>query len=552
SEEKEKAKLFLRSKGIIVEDLYGQNNIDLAWNDPLIAVTQNVVRINEVKFKFSDDAEATLYPYSTGTGTGTLIDVGIPKLRGRVVATCAHCVLSDFSKGDEASSTAVATMGDKILSANSQNSQNLVHFSKVYSQDLARKKANFFDFAQGNWSSLSITTEYKKGQITDIPITDIYFLTKDQDGKKCYDVCITILERPVKYNDEIVPGINLKQLNVITDTDFINVSQEDPFHIYLDNSNNFPPIVIGYGNTGIYEERKSFSYLDQETKDFITGFGIKKAIVLRGLDLNFTDYRQNMKACRCARGLMAKTEVQIKFGNINAADRCSTIVESCYKLAKECYEKMKDTSDEEMKKIHYDQAKKYLRGARQVVEKSRKMADQSIKRVKDLLKGTKKMIPFFAGSQASNGFSGSLVFRVKKDVEDNEDNENKNYDVVGIFSGPLFTEEIKSFIKNAADDYCERSLSSLKYFIEDMRADDNYEQFSDGLKCFIQDMRDTAGDDHEWFSDNLKYSIEDVRNIAGDNCEWVLSNLKRFIKDEGIKGTADDDYLSELKHLLGI
>ncbi|MDR2807065.1 MAG: hypothetical protein LBB11_02830, partial [Puniceicoccales bacterium] len=37
SEEKEKAKLFLRSKGIIVEDLYGQNNIDLAWNDPLIA-----------------------------------------------------------------------------------------------------------------------------------------------------------------------------------------------------------------------------------------------------------------------------------------------------------------------------------------------------------------------------------------------------------------------------------------------------------------------------------------------------------------------------------
>ncbi|MDR2806761.1 MAG: hypothetical protein LBB11_01220 [Puniceicoccales bacterium] len=513
SEKKEEAKSFLRSKGIIVEDRYKQSDIDRAWSRSLRAVTRNVVRTNRMEYKFNDDAEATLHSHGTGTGTGTLIDVGIPELRGRVVATCAHCVLPHFSRDDGASSTAAA-IDNKISS-------------------IKYNGTHYFYFGPGNWSSLSITAECKKGQTADIPITNIYFLTYDQDGKKYYDICIVILERPVKDNNEIVSGIDLKQLNVITDS--INMGQEDPFHICWKNSNNFHPLVIGYGDTGIYKEQKSFSYLDQETGDFITGFGIKKAIVLRGIDLNFTDYRQNMKACRCAQYLKAEAEVE----NIKLQYTLKRYMERGFSIERRLENVETKTQSEFVKKE---------------LESMLKDTSKAVEEAKNSLNRGRTMAPFFAGSQAGSGFSGSLVFRVKKDVEDNEDNENKNYDVVGIFSGPLFTEEIKSFIKNVADDYRKWSLNSLKRSIEDMKnkVGDDYKQFSDGLKCFIQDMRGTAGDDHEWFSDNLKYSIEDVRNIAGDDCEWFLNNLKRVIENKDLVDIIDNIGLSDLQRLVGI
>jgi vacuolar-type H+-ATPase subunit H len=413
------------------------------------------------------------------------------------------------------------------------------------------------------------------------------------------------------------------------------VSKEIPFHICQDDhSNGFYPLAIGYGITGIYEEPKSFSYLDQKTRDSITGFGIKKAILLRGLDLNRTDYRQNMKACCCVqrkvemRNIILEkcmrkqstiehmhiraAELQYEFASnkknkideckrhirsaienmfIRAAeckrcmypiienifikstelqdesesnqedkideckrriyseiknifikatelqdesasnqkdeiDKCKERIRSeiknmligaavgtaalqdepasnrkakmdeykksmcsetedtfiravdditrllqsefaslkmSYNLAKAELElaksKFESTSEFASLKISYNLAKAELELAKSKSESTSENTSKADKEAKNLLEEAKKMIPFFADSQAGSGFSGSLVFRVKKDIENNEDNEDKNYDVFGIFSGPLFTEEIKSFIKNAAHHYNQNQVN---------------------------------------------------------------------------------------------
>jgi hypothetical protein len=52
--------------------------------------------------------------------------------------------------------------------------------------------------------------DYKKANV----ITDVYVLV-DDSRKKCRDVCVMILKDPVKFKGEIVPGVKLKDLNVI-------------------------------------------------------------------------------------------------------------------------------------------------------------------------------------------------------------------------------------------------------------------------------------------------------------------------------------------------
>jgi hypothetical protein len=182
-----------------------------------------------------------------------------------------------------------------------------------------------------------------------IAITNVYA----PDGE---DFCVAILERPVMFGSEIVPGIPLNKLNVID-------TQLNEMHI--ETALNETPIVIGYGLTGVPEvlginiigslEDTVGNGKLQERQNLLMslGWNIKKAIRLRGIDLAGT-----LRGCRCKQWDMGKD-------------------------------------------------------------------------------------PQYAYSMAGGGFSGSLVVRRNGD----------GYDVYGIYSGPLWKQNVKDFVMNAVRRY---------------------------------------------------------------------------------------------------
>ncbi|MDR1434848.1 MAG: hypothetical protein LBI77_00375 [Puniceicoccales bacterium] len=447
-EEKEEAKKFLHSKGIIPEALYTKKDIDRAWSEDWLRVTQSVVPLHAMGMNRieMDGTKVCLW----GT-TGTLVDVGIPGLEGRVVLCCAHAALPDFFdfrykhylrvfQGEE--SITEELFRDRYRCAIvSVNSQDFGHFQRLDLGwfDLGYSIPNF---------ELVIEAECEPGRPMDfIPVSDIYVLTVD-GGADCYDVALAILERPVEFEGEIVPGIDLNQLNVITDA--IEIGDDMPFHMHLnefwpDNglSKNRCPVVIGYGRTGIPVEAAislEGVNLSEEQERIFFGSGIKKAIVLEGLDLNGQGVCQNMKGCRCAGRLHGEMKMNL---NLLERDLHRNAGNEYCNFAAKCFEKMKKAQSAESKKIYCDRAKRWLEFANESKESMKKDRNQSLQEVNEIKEHLKLMKPFYAEPRCGNGFSGSLILRKSA-------NGGENYDVFGILSGPLFTDEIKDFIGNAA------------------------------------------------------------------------------------------------------
>jgi hypothetical protein len=99
---------------------------------------------------------------------------------------------------------------------------------------------------------LSITPESQKGQqAAEIPISDIYFFTRNDAKMRCYDVCVAILKESVKCDGKIIPGVPLARLNVMDD---IKIDKKPLYHLSWDRSSSGKlinaPTVIGYGRTG--------------------------------------------------------------------------------------------------------------------------------------------------------------------------------------------------------------------------------------------------------------------------------------------------------------
>jgi triosephosphate isomerase len=82
-----------------------------------------------------------------------------------------------------------------------------------------------------------------------------------------------------------------------------------------------------------------------------------------------------------------------------------------------------------------------------------KEAIAKIKKLEVYLRKAEKVEKFYVEDPAHHSFSGSLVFRK---------GQNNSYDVYGIYSGPLFTQEIKDFIENAAALYHEEKRRELR------------------------------------------------------------------------------------------
>jgi myosin heavy subunit len=197
------------------------------------------------------------------------------------------------------------------------------------------------------------------------------------------------------------------------------------------------------------------------------GSGIKKAIYLRGVDLNGQGVSQNMKGCDCAEGLRCNAKLLsqsldrsinedtqwfgwaigcannsfqiakdfLAEGNKLLAEGNESLAEGNESLAEKCRSFAKQS---------LDNAKNALAFAKTVMNKLKSDTKDILSKYKELSGQFKEQMHHYSYPLAKGGFSGSLV------VEKNDDG---SYNAVGIYSGPLFTDGIKSFIKNAALHY---------------------------------------------------------------------------------------------------
>jgi hypothetical protein len=266
----------LKSREITVGDIYTEADIDLAWHGEFKPITQNVVRVNAV------DIENGLKLPSIGTGT--LIDIGIPDLAGKVVITCAHCASIDpWASQTIFNNDTNGTFRGKF------NINGKITYLSVTPECVCTQNPK--------GSALINTIEnYRADLITGkaIAITDVYVFP----GK---DFCVMILEKPVTFNQQIVPGIPLSNLNVIND---ILVNEA----VHVKTTFDETPIVIGYGYTGVQGllDGNIFGSLEdcvrnnklRERQDFLIalGWNIKKAIRLRGID---AAWGTNFSGCNC-------------------------------------------------------------------------------------------------------------------------------------------------------------------------------------------------------------------------------------------------------------
>jgi hypothetical protein len=448
--QKREAKEFFHSKGIIPEACYKQEDIDRAWNGELASFAQNVVCVGQ-NVHNKDSGQFQSY-----VGTGTLINVDKPGLEGRVLLTCAHAILPNFRFFYDKNNNIEELFspengGDQVISI---HSQKLRHFKRVDSRCFFRERW----FALGkNDVTFSIEVERRRGGWDNIPITDIYILTDNEEGTNCYDVAVCILRKPVKLEGKIVPGIGLNELNTIQEVEIMD--ENHSFHIRLEGSSaealpvDKRPVVIGYGITGLKPliSKDLFLCFSEMQKRSLFGFGIKKVITLNGLDLNGQGVFQNMKGCNCAEYSRSSTEFLLssieRWGKLE--DLLIQFYEVCMRMATDCLQKMDAALREGNRMLagaYRDLAKQWLKTAKEKKDELKLKTTEKINEGSRHLEQFRATKSLYAAPLAGCGFSGSLVVRKSDDGR---------YDAIGIYSGPLFTNEIKDFIKNAAQHYCE-------------------------------------------------------------------------------------------------
>jgi hypothetical protein len=446
-EHRKQAKEFLHSKDIIPEALYAQKDVERAWNGSWASFAQNVVFVN--KDVYNQDSGQ----FQLSSGTGTLIDVGIPELRGRVIVTCAHVVLpnfKDFHRKDDNTEEFFSNINgsSKIISI---NSQKLRHFKRVNSGYFFRKK-----FALGkNNVTLSIEAECQRGKfLGNIPVTDIYVLTGNDAGTDCYDIAIGILKESVKYKGKIVPGVRLDKLNVFTEMERIDAILPR-HHIRLEGPSekalpvNKRPVVIGYGVTGLGKLVPNYlvSSFSEKQKQSFLGLNIKKVITLNGLDLNGQGIFQNMLGCNCTN--YSHPGVKLLLALMEERDRLRhKYYEQYMKGANDCLQEAKVAlceGNRQFAKICCIIAKQLLNRAKSQKEEEEKIINKG----REYLEQFKAKMHCYAYPLSGCGFSGSLVVG---------ESDNESYNVFGIYSGPLFTDEMKNFIVNATQHHYDNYL----------------------------------------------------------------------------------------------
>ncbi|MDR1236096.1 MAG: hypothetical protein LBJ96_03740 [Holosporaceae bacterium] len=211
---------------INLKNLYTENDIKAAWSDMWIGFTKNVVRVNiveEINGGEEGTDEGICLP---GIGTGTLIDVGVERLKGKVVITCAHNVINIWGMCGSLSHE-----GHLVL--------------KTGEGDFFPRCGNFFD----NNTYLSVTPEPKRYN-GNLPLictigntrTDKYKVKRSyiyRGNGKIFDLAILILDDQVKdEGGNVLSGEQILAGNIFGYNKRERVTGDDFFY------------VVGYGMTG--------------------------------------------------------------------------------------------------------------------------------------------------------------------------------------------------------------------------------------------------------------------------------------------------------------
>ncbi|MDR3180022.1 MAG: hypothetical protein LBT70_03945 [Holosporaceae bacterium] len=200
--------------------IYTEANVAAAWNGEWKDFCQCVVRVNCL-----EKTGETCVPY---IGTGTVVDLGIPELKGKVVVTATHVVNSDLWNNS------FCTIKNK---------------NKKYFEGTN----GLFDF-NGQTTYLSVTPEIKEIKESVLPMVDTVaehnsaqHLKVEQvyvfrnTIKKVRDTTILILEKPVcDENSKPLVGV-----------DIIGNSEEAAEGEVEDGYFHYNCYVLGYGLTGV-------------------------------------------------------------------------------------------------------------------------------------------------------------------------------------------------------------------------------------------------------------------------------------------------------------
>jgi hypothetical protein len=384
--------------GIFPSDMYDKSAVDRAESEEWKDLARNVVKVRT----------------NFGFGTGTV--VSFPGFERQVVLTCAHCILP---KGREGlgnlsgfnSGLSVECGGQQMLMFSCSCPEG-----RPYGECRLRKKDPSF--------SVSVSVPRgSSGEEVRIAVERIYLLNECNTSQ---DFCILILKKPMRDDEGVIPGIPFEKLIPIENLEvksyeFPMLSIEDietpdteqPMIVKRIVTSE-QPMIIGCGRMGIDDDKKFKKFEDKVSPRLIqeiTGRGLKKAVFLRGLELDKSENEEHITRFD---------------GAFCYFDSMEWLMEKC---GPEFMEKMEGDIRRyiELGNVEY---------AKQGIEKMKRLLQQ----IQATIKGFHALRPFYSYSQVGKGFSGSLVF---------EKLENGNLNVYGLYSGGVFRNKEKCFIKNA-------------------------------------------------------------------------------------------------------
>jgi hypothetical protein len=131
--------------------------------------------------------------------TGSLIDIGIPKLKGRVIVTCSHCAL--FSP-EESSQWKGQDVSNFLKLKHLKNETIVISDQFIYDSQTTYVSISPKCESLSNKMGMYLAeTLYSHKNANGATYVSVLSDRTEDDGteNKCYDVCVMILKDPERF-----------------------------------------------------------------------------------------------------------------------------------------------------------------------------------------------------------------------------------------------------------------------------------------------------------------------------------------------------------------